>query len=154
MVAAVNDQRKRAMARKVLAACGGSVRGKTIAVLGLTFKPNTDDMRDSPAISIITALQDAGAKINVFDPEGMDQARLVLNDLTFFYDPYSCCEKADALVIVTEWDAFRALDLDRLKELLNAPIMVDLRNIYDPEEMARQNFSYSDVGRGKQKALN
>jgi UDPglucose 6-dehydrogenase len=153
MVAAVNDQRKRAMARKVLTACGGSVRGKTIAILGLTFKPNTDDMRDSPAISIITALQDAGAKINVFDPEGMDQARLVLNDLTFFYDPYSCCDKADALVIVTEWDAFRALDLDRLKELLIAPIMVDLRNIYDPEDMARQNFNYSDVGRGKPKAL-
>ena len=112
---AVNDQRKRAMARKVFAALGGSVRGKTIAVLGLTFKPNTDDMRDSPAISIITALQDGGARINAFDPEGMDQARIVLDDLTFFYDPYSCCEKADALVIITEWDEFRALDLDRVK---------------------------------------
>jgi UDPglucose 6-dehydrogenase len=147
-VLAVNDQRKRAMARKVFAALGGSVRGKTIAVLGLTFKPNTDDMRDSPAISIITALQDGGARINAFDPEGMDQARLVLDDLTFFYDPYSCCEKADALVIVTEWDEFRALDLDRVKSLLNAPVMIDLRNIYDPAEMAKKEFQYSGVGRG------
>ena len=148
-VAAVNDQRKRAMARKVLAACGGGVRGKTIAILGLTFKPNTDDMRDSPAISIITALQDNGAKINAFDPEGMDQARLILDDLAFFYDPYSCCEKADALVIVTEWDAFRALDLDRIRAALNEPIMVDLRNIYDSAEMERRGFVYSCVGRGK-----
>ncbi len=147
-VSAVNDQRKRAMARKVFAALGGSVRGKTIAVLGLTFKPNTDDMRDSPAISIITALQDGGARINAFDPEGMDQARLVLDDLTFFYDPYSCADKADALVIVTEWDEFRALDLDRVKSLLTAPIMIDLRNIYDPAEMARKEFQYSGVGRG------
>ena len=147
-VAAVNDQRKRAMARKVLAACDGTVRGKTIAVLGLTFKPNTDDMRDSPAISIITALQDNGARIHAFDPEGMDQARLVLDDLTFFYDPYSCCENADALVIVTEWDAFRALDLDRVKAALKAPVMVDLRNIYDPAEMVRRGFVYSAVGRG------
>ncbi len=148
MVAAVNDQRKRAMARKVFAALGGSVRGKTIAALGLTFKPNTDDMRDSPAISIITALQDGGAKLNVFDPEGMEQARLVLDDLTFFYDPYSCCEGADALVIITEWDEFRALDLDRVKSLLTAPIMIDLRNIYDPAEMERKKFQYSGVGRG------
>jgi UDPglucose 6-dehydrogenase len=148
IVAAVNDQRKRAMARKVFAALGGSVRGKTIAVLGLTFKPNTDDMRESPAISIITALQDGGARINVFDPEGMDQARLVMDDLTYFYDPYSCCEKANALVIITEWDEFRALDLDRVKSLLTAPVMVDLRNIYDPEEMARKKFQYSGVGRG------
>jgi UDPglucose 6-dehydrogenase len=124
------------------------VRGKTIAILGLTFKPNTDDMRDSPAISIITALQDGGARINVFDPEGMDQARLIMDDLTFFYDPYSCCDKADALVIITEWDAFRALDLDRIRSLLTAPIMVDLRNIYEPEDMARHEFQYSGVGRG------
>jgi UDPglucose 6-dehydrogenase len=148
IVAAVNDQRKRAMARKVFAALGGSVRGKTIAVLGLTFKPNTDDMRESPAISIITALQDGGARINVFDPEGMDQARLVMDDLTYFYDPYSCCENANALVIITEWDEFRALDLDRVSSLLTAPIMVDLRNIYDPEEMTRKKFQYSGVGRG------
>jgi UDPglucose 6-dehydrogenase len=147
-VASVNDQRKRAMARKVLAACGGSVRGKTIAVLGLTFKPNTDDMRESPAISVITALQDAGARINAFDPEGMDQARLVIDDITYFYDPYSCCDQADALVIVTEWDAFRALDLDRIKSLLKAPIMIDLRNIYDPADMLRKEYIYIGVGRG------
>ena len=103
---------------------------------------------NSPAISIITALQDGGARIHAFDPEGMDQARLVLEDLTFFYDPYSCCDKADALVIVTEWDAFRALDLDRIRLALAAPVMVDLRNIYDPAEMIRRGFSYTGVGRG------
>ncbi len=148
-VAAVNDQRKRAMARKVLAACGGNVRGKTIALLGLTFKPNTDDMRDSPAISIVTALQDAGAKLNVFDPEGMEQARLYLDNLTYRGDPYACCDGAAALVIVTEWDAFRALDLERVKGLLAAPVLVDLRNIYDPEEVSRQGFTYVSVGRGQ-----
>ncbi len=146
-VAAVNDQRKRAMGRKVLAACGGSVRGKTIAVLGLTFKPNTDDMRDSPAISIITALQDSGAKINAFDPEGMEQARLHLDNLTFCGDPYACCKDASALVIITEWDAFRALDLGRVKSLLAAPVLVDLRNIYDPNEVKRHGFTYVGVGR-------
>ena len=146
-VAAVNDQRKRAMARKVLAACGGSVRNKTIAVLGLTFKPNTDDMRDSPAISIITALQDAGAKVNAFDPEGMEQARHYLENLNYFGDPYSCCKDASALVIVTEWDAFRALDLGRVKELLSEPILVDLRNIYTPDEVRRQGSKYLSIGR-------
>jgi UDPglucose 6-dehydrogenase len=146
-VASVNDQRKRAMARKVLAACGGNVRGQKIAVLGLTFKPNTDDMRDSPAISVITALQDAGAQINAFDPEGMEQARLHLENLTYCADPYSCCEGAGALVIVTEWDAFRALDFARVKTLLTSPILVDLRNIYDPEELRRQGFTYMSVGR-------
>jgi UDPglucose 6-dehydrogenase len=146
-VAAVNDQRKRAMARKVLAACGGSVRNKTIAVLGLTFKPNTDDMRDSPAISIITALQDAGAKINAFDPEGMDQARHYLENLNYCSDPYSSCKGASALVIVTEWDAFRALDLARVKSLLKEPILVDLRNIYAPDEVRRQGFKYLSIGR-------
>ncbi|MGO9135434.1 MAG: UDP-glucose dehydrogenase family protein [Methylovirgula sp.] len=149
-VAAVNDQRKRAMARKVLAACGGAVRGKTIALLGLTFKPNTDDMRDSPAIAIVTALQDAGAKLNVFDPEGMEQARLYLENLTYCGDPYACCEGAAALVIVTEWDAFRALDLSRVKSLLGAPVLVDLRNIYDPAEVIRQGFTYASVGRGRE----
>jgi UDPglucose 6-dehydrogenase len=147
-VSAVNDQRKRAMARKVLAACGGSVRGKTIAILGLTFKPNTDDMRDSPAISIITALQDGGARVNAFDPEGMDQAKLVVDNINYFTDPYSCCDGADALAIITEWDAFRALDLPRIKSLLKAPVMVDLRNIYDPTDMARNDFIYCGVGRG------
>jgi UDPglucose 6-dehydrogenase len=147
-VAAVNEQRKRAMSRKVLAACGGSVRGKTVAVLGLTFKPNTDDMRDSPAIAIITALQDSGAQIKAFDPEGMEQARLYVDNLTYCGDPYSCCQDASALVIITEWDAFRALDLERVKKLLAAPILVDLRNIYDPDEAQRQGFTYVSVGRG------
>ena len=148
-VAAVNEQRKRAMGRKVLAACGGSVRGKTIAVLGLTFKPNTDDMRDSPSISIITALQDAGARVTAFDPEGMDQARLYIEGLTYCGDPYACCKGASALVIITEWDAFRALDLERVKTLLEAPVLVDLRNIYDSEEVRRQGFTYVSVGRGR-----
>ncbi len=146
-VAAVNDQRKRAMARKVLAACGGSVRNKTIAVLGLTFKPNTDDMRDSPAISIITALQDAGARVNAFDPEGMEQARHYLENLNYCSDPYACCKDAAALVIVTEWDAFRALDLGRVKALLSDPVLVDLRNIYEPAEVRRQGFKYLSIGR-------
>jgi UDPglucose 6-dehydrogenase len=139
------DQRK-PHSPQGLAAGGTDEPG--IAVLGLTLKPNTDDTRYSPAISIITALQDAGARINAFDPEGMDQARLILDGLTFFFDPYSCCDKADALVIVTEWDAFRALDLDRVKSALAAPVMIDLRNIYDPEDMARRGFVYSSVGRG------
>ncbi|WP_395666673.1 UDP-glucose dehydrogenase family protein [Methylocella sp.] len=147
-VSAVNDQRKRAMARKVFAAFGGSARGKTIAMLGLTFKPNTDDMRDSPAISIVTALQDGGAVVKAFDPEGMEQAKLVLDGVTYCDDPYSCCEGADALVIVTEWDEFRALDLERVKGLLTSPVMIDLRNIYDPVDMARKGFDYADVGRG------
>jgi len=146
-VSAVNDQRKRAMAKKVLAACGGSVRGKHVAILGLTFKPNTDDMRDSPAISIITALQDHGATIHAFDPEGMDQARQVVSNLTYFEDAYSCCAGADALVIITEWDAFRALDFSRLKTLMKAPILVDLRNIYDTEDMRQHGFVYRSVGR-------
>jgi UDPglucose 6-dehydrogenase len=147
-VAAVNDQRKRAMGRKVIAACGGSVRGKTIAVLGLTFKPNTDDMRDSPAISVIAALQDAGARIKAFDPEGMTQARLVLENLTYCDDAYACCEGAAALVIVTEWDEFRALDLARVKTMLAAPVVVDLRNIYDPAELQKHGLAYVSVGRG------
>ena len=148
-VTAVNDQRKRAMARKVIAACNGTVRGKTIALLGLTFKPNTDDMRDSPAISIVTALQDAGAKLKVFDPEGMEQARLYLENLAYCSDPYACCKGAAALVIVTEWDAFRALDLARVKSLLAAPVLVDLRNIYDPAEVSRHGFNHVSVGRGE-----
>lgn len=146
-VVACNDQRKRAMARKVIAACGGSVRGKTIALLGLTFKPNTDDMRDSPSIAIVTALQDAGARIRAYDPEGMDQARLVLNDVDYADDPYSCAEGASALVIVTEWDAFRALDMARIKNILPSRVVVDLRNIYRPEEMTKHGFTYQSIGR-------
>src|SRR3954451_7658289 len=146
--AAVNDQRKRAMGRKVIAACGGSVRGKTIAVLGLTFKPNTDDMRDAPSLAIITALQDAGARVVAYDPEGMDQARAMLTDVTYAPDPYACVEGADGLVIVTEWDEFRAMDLGRVQGLMKSPVVVDLRNIYRPEDMRRRGFEYVGVGRG------
>jgi UDPglucose 6-dehydrogenase len=146
-VAAVNSQRKRAMGRKVIAACGGSVRGKTIAVLGLTFKPNTDDMRDAPAIDVITALQDAGARIRAYDPEGMGAAKAVLSDVDYAKDPYDCARAADALVLVTEWDAFRALDLARLKAALAEPVVVDLRNVYRPDEMRRNGFTYVSIGR-------
>jgi UDPglucose 6-dehydrogenase len=146
-VAAVNDQRKRAMGRKVVAACGGNVRGKTVAVLGLTFKPNTDDMRDAPALAVIAALQDAGAKVRAYDPEGMEQAKAVLSDVDYARDPYACAEGADALAIVTEWDAFRALDLPRIKRIMRAPVIVDLRNVYRPEEMKRHGFTYLSIGR-------
>ena len=146
-VGSVNDHRKRAMGRKVIAACGGSVRGSTIAVLGLTFKPNTDDMRDAPSIALITALQDAGAKVRAYDPEGMKQARSVLENVEYADNAYSCIDGADALVIVTEWDAFRALDLERVRKLLKRPVVVDLRNIYRPKEMAQRGFIYEGVGR-------
>jgi UDPglucose 6-dehydrogenase len=146
-VAAANELRKRRMADKVLDACGGSVTGKTIAVLGLAFKPNTDDMRDAPSLAIIPALQSLGASVRAFDPESMAQARPLLPGVTFCDEPYSCIEGADALVIVTEWDAFRALDLDRVKASLAEPVVVDLRNIYRPAEMARKGFRYVSVGR-------
>ena len=146
-VIAVNDQRKRAMARKVIDVLGGNVRGRTIAVLGLTFKPNTDDMRDAPSIAVITALQDAGAKVRAYDPAGMKQAKTLLDNVEYRGDPYACADAADALVILTEWDEFRALDVDRIRSTLKTPILVDLRNIYRPEEMARQEFTYVSVGR-------
>jgi UDPglucose 6-dehydrogenase len=145
-VAAVNDQRKRAMARRIILACGGSVRGKTVALLGLTFKPNTDDMREAPSLSIITALQDAGAHVRAHDPEGMEQARQLLQDVEYAQDAYSCAKGADALVIVTEWNEYRALDLDRIRDNLKQPILVDLRNIYGPEEAVRHGFQYLGVG--------
>jgi UDPglucose 6-dehydrogenase len=147
-VAAVNDRRKRAMAQKVAQALGGEVRGKTIAVLGLTFKPNTDDMREAPSISIVTALLDLGAKVQAYDPVGMEQAKRVLPDIAYCDSPYSCAIGADALVIITEWEQFRALDLGRVKDVMNRPIVVDLRNIYRPEEMAKHGFVYAGVGRG------
>jgi UDPglucose 6-dehydrogenase len=143
----VNTHRKRGMARKVAAALGGDVRGKTVGVLGLTFKPNTDDMREAPSIALITALQDMGAEVRAFDPEGMAQAKLVMPNIAYASDPYACAEGADVLVITTEWEAFRALNLKRLKRLLKAPVMVDLRNIYRPEEMKRHGFAYHSVGR-------
>ncbi len=146
-VAAVNDARKRAMARKVSAALGGELRGKTVAVLGLTFKPNTDDMREAPSIPLITALQDLGAKVRAYDPAGMEQAKSVIANVTFCGDAYSCAEGASVLVIVTEWEQFRALDFDRLKTVMAQPVLVDLRNVYRAEEIERHGFVYESVGR-------
>ena len=146
-VAAVNHERKLKMAGKVIAACGGNVTGKTIAILGLAFKQNTDDMREAPAIDIIKLLQGAGAKIQAYDPQAIEQARSLVNDVAFCQNAYTCAEGASALVIVTEWDAFRALDLDRIKNALFQPIVVDLRNIYPPDEMRKRGFQYSSIGR-------
>ncbi|HEY8275063.1 MAG TPA: UDP-glucose/GDP-mannose dehydrogenase family protein [Pseudolabrys sp.] len=148
-VAAVNDARKRAMARKVSAALDGDVRGKTVAVLGLTFKPNTDDMREAPSIPLITALQDMGAKVRAYDPVGMEQAKSVISNVTFCDDAYSCAKGAAALVIVTEWEQFRALDFGRLKAVMAQPVLVDLRNVYRPDEMARRGFAYEGIGRAR-----
>lgn len=146
-VVAVNNNRKRSMGRKIIQAMGGVVKGKTVAILGLTFKPNTDDMRDSPALAVIQALQDKGANIRAYDPEGMEQAADLLSGVTFCDGAYTAVEGADAAVIVTEWDAFRALDFARMKDLLNEPILVDLRNIYVREDVERQGFAYIAVGR-------
>jgi UDPglucose 6-dehydrogenase len=143
----VNDMRKRAMARKVAAALDGSIRDKTIGVLGLTFKPNTDDMRDSPAIAVITALQDMGAHIRAYDPAGMAQAKAIISDVTYVDGPYACAQGADAIVIVTEWEQFRALDFDRLKRVMNNHVLVDLRNVYRPDEVIRRGFRYVGIGR-------
>ena len=148
-VVGVNDQRKRAMARKVASALGGELRGKTVAVLGLTFKPNTDDMRDAPSIPLITALQDMGAKVRVYDPIGMEQAKSYIDKVTFCDDAYDCAQGASALVIVTEWEQFRALDFGRLKETMAQPVLVDLRNIYSADEVARHGFVYESVGRAR-----
>ncbi|WP_176591004.1 UDP-glucose/GDP-mannose dehydrogenase family protein [Sphingobium sp. EM0848] len=145
---AINESRKRAMARKVVAVCNGSVRGKTIAVLGLTFKPNTDDMRDAPSLSIIQALQDGGAQVRAYDPEGMDAARTMLSSVDFCDNPYVAAEGAEAVVIVTEWDALRALDLPRLKGVMSGEGLVDLRNIYRPDVAEAAGFAYVSVGRG------
>ena len=150
-VAAVNDARKRAMARKVAAAVG-NLRGKTIAILGLTFKPNTDDMREAPSVPLVTALQDFGARVRAYDPVGIEQARSVLQNVTFCDGPYACAEGAHAVVIVTEWEQFRALDLDRLKAVMAAPVVIDLRNIYRPEEMVGRGFIYESVGRSMNKS--
>jgi len=143
----VNKDRKAAMAGRIIEACGGSVDGKTIAVLGLAFKPNTDDMRDAPSLDIIPALQSAGAQIKAFDPEAMKEASHMLDDVEFASGTYECIDGADALVIVTEWDSFRALDILKVKSLLSEPIIVDLRNIYSPEQMAEYGVTYSSIGR-------
>ncbi|NDV87885.1 nucleotide sugar dehydrogenase [Aurantimonas aggregata] len=144
---AVNDTRKRAMARKVVAACGGDVRGKTLAILGLTFKPNTDDMREAPSLAIIQALQDKGATIRAYDPEGAEAAREMTSGVVFGKDPYEIADGADALVLVTEWDEFRALDFARLRGRMAQPLLVDLRNVYPAEEVERHGFRYVGVGR-------
>src|ERR1044071_895809 len=146
-VLAVNENRKRAMARKVASVFGGTLRGRTISVLGLTFKPNTDDMRESPSIPLITALQDLGAKIRAYDPEGMEQSKTELSEICYCDGPYSCADGADALVIVTEWEQFRALDLDRLKRAMACPVIIDLRNIYQPQDVIAHGFRYESIGR-------
>jgi UDPglucose 6-dehydrogenase len=147
-VVEVNDARKRAMVDKIVAACGGSLAGKTVAVLGLTFKPNTDDMREAPSLVIVPALAAAGARVRAYDPHGMDEARRLMPALETAADPYACVAGADAMVILTEWDQFRALDLHRIAAALKRQVVVDLRNIYKPAGMADLGFTYVSVGRG------
>ena len=143
----VNDARKKAMAGRVVDALDGDVRGKTIAVLGLAFKPNTDDMRDAPALDIIPALQAMGAKVQAFDPEAMHEAQKLLTGIDYKTGPYEALEGADAMVLITEWDRFRALDLDRVKALLKTPVVVDLRNVYSPDQVRAAGLRYSSIGR-------
>ncbi|MDB5456897.1 MAG: nucleotide sugar dehydrogenase [Caulobacter sp.] len=145
---AVNDARKKAMAQKVADAIGGDLAGKTVGVLGLTFKPNTDDMRDAPSLDILPALQALGAKVQAFDPEGAREAEHLLPGVVFKAGPYEAAQDADVLLIITEWDQFRALDLDRVKAAMTAPVVVDLRNIYRPAEMTAKGFTYASIGRG------
>jgi UDPglucose 6-dehydrogenase len=146
-VVAVNDTRKRKMGEKIVKACGGSVAGKTLAVLGLTFKPNTDDMREAPSLTILPALQEAGAEVRAFDPEGVDEARPLLPGITFSATAYEAMDGADAVVLLTEWNEFRALDLERVKRLLKSPTLIDLRNVYKPADMAAAGFFYFSIGR-------
>ena len=153
-VVQINDKRKRQMADRIVDACGGSVDGKTIAVLGLTFKPNTDDMRESPSLAIIPALQDKGATIRAYDPAGRDEAAKLLDGVDYGSDAYSILDGADCVAILTEWNEFRALDLSRVHDLLAHPVMVDLRNIYKPGEMAAAGFAYYSVGRPSMPAGN
>ncbi len=143
----INEARKRKMADKIIAACGGAVAGKIIVVLGVTFKPNTDDMRDAPSLHILPALVAAGATVRAFDPAGIEEARALIDGVEWQDDPYRAMDGAHALVVLTEWNEFRALDLDRIRSLLAAPVVVDLRNIYDPQMMAGAGFRYTCVGR-------
>ncbi|MEO5337939.1 MAG: UDP-glucose/GDP-mannose dehydrogenase family protein [Magnetospirillum sp. WYHS-4] len=143
----INDKRKKAMAGRVVAACGGSVAGKTVAVLGLTFKPNTDDMRDAPSLDIVPALVAAGARVRAYDPEGMAEARKMLDGIEWCDDAYATLPGAEVLVIVTEWNEFRSLDLDRVKSMMKAPVVVDMRNVYSPKDMADAGFAYTCIGR-------
>jgi UDPglucose 6-dehydrogenase len=144
---AVNDNRKRAMARKIISAMGGDVRGQTIAILGLTFKPNTDDMREASTLSIVQALLDAGAIVRAYDPEGMDQAKLLMPSITYCPNAYEAAKDAAAIALVTEWDQFRALDFKRLKKIVAKPLLVDLRNVYRPDEVRRHGFTIVGIGR-------
>ena len=146
-VISVNGARKSAMVQKIVAACGGSVRGKRLAVLGLAFKPNTDDMREAPSLSILPVLAAEGADVRAYDPAAAAEARKLLPEVTMEADPYACVEGADALVILTEWDQFRALDLDRVRAILRQPVVVDLRNVYKPDDMAARGFTYVSIGR-------
>jgi len=143
----VNDRRKKSMAGRIVQACGGSVAGKRIAVLGVTFKPNTDDMRDSPSLDIVPMLQEAGAEIHAYDPAGMHEASKLLPDVTWCEDAYAPLDGADCVAILTEWNEFRALDLKRVRRMLKNPVMVDLRNIYNPEDMDMAGFEYYSIGR-------
>ncbi|MEK9752469.1 MAG: UDP-glucose/GDP-mannose dehydrogenase family protein [Rhodospirillaceae bacterium] len=143
----VNARRKGRMADKIIKACGGDVKGKTVAILGVTFKPNTDDMRDSASLDIVAGLQKAGATVRAFDPEGMEEAKKLMTGVVWCKDAYETLDGADAVALVTEWNQFRALDLKRVKGLLKAPVMIDLRNIYKPDEMAQAGFHYSSIGR-------
>jgi len=148
----VNEVRKHRMADKIAAACGGSLAGKSLAVLGLTFKPNTDDMRDAPSLEILPRLLAAGARIRAYDPEGMAEAKRLMPELVYCQDAYQAMEGADALILLTEWNEFRGLDLDRVRDLLTSPLVIDLRNIYQPKEMAAAGFSYLSIGRPAQRA--
>lgn len=143
----INEKRKSAMADRIVKACGGAVKGKTVAMLGLTFKPNTDDMRDSPSLPIVAALLEAGATVKAYDPAGMNEAKKMMPDVTYCEETYATMDGADVLAIVTEWNEFRSLDFDRVKKLLSSPILVDLRNVYAPDDMERIGFDYHSIGR-------
>jgi UDPglucose 6-dehydrogenase len=146
-VVQVNDARRKDMAHRVIAACGGSVKGKRIGILGVSFKPNTDDMRDSPSLSVVPILQEAGATVAAYDPAAMDHAKTMLNNVEWKEGPYEVAEKADALVILTEWNEFRALDMERLKDIMNASLLLDFRNIYKTADMKDTGFHYISIGR-------
>ena len=151
-VISVNDARKQGMADRIVEACGGSVAGKTVAVLGLTFKPNTDDMRDSPSLEILPGLVERGARVRAYDPQGLAAARNLLNGVDWCEDAFSALDGADCLAVVTEWNEFRALDLARVKSLLKTPVVVDLRNVYRPAEMRDAGFDYYSIGRAPVRA--
>lgn len=150
---AINEQRKRSMAGRIITACGGDVRGRTVALLGLTFKPNTDDMRESPALSIIQGLLDAGAEVRAYDPEGIEQARRIITGIKYGDDAYSAATGSVCVVLVTEWNEFRSIDLERLRSVMSTPRFVDLRNVYQPSEMEAVGFEYTSIGRGSRKRV-